>query len=88
MAKLQAPIYDGKVFTWNGLTAWVDASDLSGGSFKSKLFSDAEDKGFYIRSHRTGKVLMFTLVDELYESDEFTGWEFRCDRFKVIVAND
>lgn len=88
MAKLNAPLYDGQSFTWKGDTGYVDASDLSGGAFMSRLYDDAADLGFYIRSQRTGQVLMFHCCKGLYHAGEFVGWEFQSSRFKVIVAND
>lgn len=88
------PTYDGKQFHWGprGESGASEASSLQD-PVDAKLWDDACDVGFYIKSHQTGKTELFVrsnqersadgdLLCTAYESVGLT------DRITVIVFND
>jgi hypothetical protein len=84
----------GSWIMWRGAQGLVEASDLDKGGLRvkwSQVWDDAADQGFYVRSERTGKRLLFTLSNEERDADhDVVTWTFRssCGRFTIIVAND
>lgn len=79
---LTLPIHDGAKFTWTRKTGhdavgcpaamgMVDESDLSGTrrGVSGRVWADACDEGFYIRSHRTGALVLFTYHHDVMSPD-------------------
>ncbi len=78
-----------KVFT-------VEAADLTNGRERplfGRIFNDASDVGFYIKSERTGNRELFYLSDEKYSRDgDVDRWTFKPVNpdisMEIIVFND
>ena len=74
----------------------VEASDLTNGRERplfERMFNDASDVGFYIKSERTGKSEAFYLSDEKYSRDgDVDRWTFKpvnqAIHMEIIVYND
>jgi len=70
----------------------AEVSDLPGLSAPfRRVFDDSCDYGFAIRSQRTGKVVVFTVVEELDAVEgDVGGWYLRSldGAVEVIVFND
>ena len=64
------PVHDGSKFDWHGHTGVTEASTL-GPQFTGRVWPDSADLGFAVRSHRTGRKMLFTLESE--EHDKYTG---------------
>ena len=86
MNEQSIPVYDAKLFSWYhaSRTACIEASDLRGlgistlAQFFSRVYDDACDVGFGLRSGTTGKTVYFILDEIKAESDrEIACWEFR-----------
>lgn len=85
------PIYSGARFTWNGDKGTTFISDLVEKRWEvfSGLYDDADDIGFWIRSHRTGVKKLFTLVESPKDNEgETISWVLKCDDLVVVVYND
>ena len=98
MSRLRVPLFDGSLFTWQGTFGAADASDLEptaglGRNHRARVWDDACDEGFEVRSPRTGRYVLFvlqrTIVDD---ANEVTGWEYtsygEARRITIVVAND
>jgi hypothetical protein len=99
--ELEVQTFDSRVFTCHrkGDTATMiaEASDL--GHWMQRLYNDACDVGFGIRSHVTERVIRFAVVHEEVDNEgDVLHWELRpvqrdlrggdlC-RYKVLVIND
>lgn len=64
------PVHDGSKFDWHAQTGVTEASTL-GPRFSGRVWSDSSDLGFVVRSHRTGRKVLFTL--ESVEHDKLSG---------------
>lgn len=85
------PTHSGAAFTWHAGGGCTDASDLtpSGRGYAKRLYPDAEDVGFCVRSHRTGQVKVFSFVDTEEEDGELVcGVYESSDGVVVRVFND
>lgn len=70
------PKYDGSKFDWSTGVGVADASDFRS-KLWSRLFPDACDVGFVVRSHRTGKELVFSESRTVFGREgETLGWEY------------
>jgi hypothetical protein len=58
MAMLQVPELSTKSFTWTGRTGVCEASDLGRAEIGGRIYDDACDYGFALRSEKTGVVLL------------------------------
>lgn len=88
---LEIPTHEGHKFTWGDGTGVAEASDFGphGTVWMAQVWSDACDVGFNIRSHKTGSVKLFTLVNEESHEGELVSWVFRSeDGVEVVVLND
>lgn len=89
----EIPLHDGSKFDWIGANkGLVEASELSR-PMAAYLFNDAYDIGFAVHSHKTGRVVVFTLTDEhrSQTQDEVIAWVFTTDtdpQFTISVIND
>lgn len=91
--------YDSKRFTYNpkSKTFSAEASEIGSG-FLKQIWGDSADRGFGIKSKKTGNVAIFTLTDEHKNRDqEITHWEFsvynpkrdpKLSGLKAIIWND
>jgi len=88
--KSQVPVHSGSKFDWHGGVGATEASTL-GPRWSGRVWPDAADVGFVVRSHRTGKTMLFTLEStELEKGSGDTLCEvFRSEAGVVIrVYND
>lgn len=84
------PIHSGENITWNGTCGIVDASDL-GGKVDDRVWADACDVGFKVRSNRTGKEVLFIQDAVITNSDgevEATVYKSQDGRITIKVVND
>lgn len=91
--------YGSDKFNYNpkSKTFSAEASELGNG-FLKQIWGDSADRGFGIKSKKTGNVAIFTLTDEHKNADhEITHWEFsvynpkrdpQLNGLKAIVWND
>ena len=79
------PVLDGKLFDWyNGVGHAID-SDLPKGWFK-RVWVDAADEGFFVLSHKTGQLKLFTATEEVVHNDgDFVAWVFTSEDRKVRI---
>lgn len=69
-------------------TMTADVSDLGGTAsamqrgwhLDEQVYNDAADSGFAIRSHRTGKLAIFTLKSTDEKEGEVRAWEYEAAR--------
>ena len=85
-----APVHDGLSFTWlkNHGTACI--SDLNR-TVHGRVWKDAADIGFVVRSHRTEREVVFTMLEREYDHEgDTTGWLYQsyCGKFTIRVYND
>jgi len=87
--RLSIPVHNALAFTWAGTVGVADVSDLPE-HFYSRVYKDACDIGFYVRSERTGRFLLFTETARMEASEgELAGWVFTSDDgFTIKVFND
>lgn len=86
------PEHDGSLFSWTGGEGVTEASDLGGSLPYAKVYDDAMDVGFRVRS-KTGVVMDFVLSKVDYygrgEDAEVSGWRFISPTgIKVLIIND
>jgi hypothetical protein len=72
-----------------------ERSDLKGKRILGRVFNDACDEGFILRSHKTGREVIFCQSGTDYNNDgEEAGWRFEalasqdCDGVRVLIIND
>lgn len=89
------PTYKASFVSWKGNDGVVEASLLGSGKsvIWSQIWDDSIDVGFYLHSDRTGKDVLFTLVDEEKHGGEVVAWVFSGypasnKRLTVKVLND
>lgn len=73
------PTYEGVKFSWDKLLGFCEASELHtppGQAFFQRVWSDAGDVGFFVKSHRTGRCVLFTLEDVERDESDITSWNF------------
>lgn len=75
------PLYVGNLFSWFTGKGTVEASTLGRAQPWTRLWADACDVGFQIKSPKTGQVRVFTMTREVRDNEgEVTHWEFAsCD---------
>lgn len=87
------PVHSTKQFSYNKTdkTFVTEASSLGKTNLFDRLYPDACDVGFWLKSHKTGKQILFFLVDEIKNADdELTGWRFMSfhSLYFLIIFND
>lgn len=92
MMMKDVPVHDGDKISWvtSEKRGWIDASDLAR-PMCGRIYDDACDVGFKVRSPRTGAVKLFVLVRTFDDGEDVTAWHFVAadDPDLVIdVAND
>lgn len=58
------PTHDGNLFDWHKKTGMVEASQLRK-QVSSRVWQDACDEGFFVKSHRTSTEILFTFFKEV-----------------------
>lgn len=90
-ATLPLPTHSGSLFTWTGNKGVVEASTL-GPQHTGRVWNDACDGGFNVRSPRTGKVITFAYAHAVGRSiGEIEAFVYRAidgSNFEVHVLND
>lgn len=85
------PVHDSRIFTWSGKTGCIEASDLPrAAAFVGRVYDDAVDVGFHVKSHRTGRTMLFVEVEPAKNSEgEVVAFCFAGDDGIVVeVVND
>ncbi len=83
------PVHDGNKFHWYDGIGSADTSDLYP-VVSRRLYADACDVGFYVKSHRTGHVVLFTYVktNKAY-GDDITSWTYESAAgVRIVIYND
>lgn len=96
MTRLRVPTYSTRPISWRQTHGSVEASDLTGfgqsGPFVSRVWDDSADVGLVLRSHRTGREVLFGLVDVDRGSDgEVRSWKLESHpggNLHLTVFND
>lgn len=87
---MNIPVHEGSKFTWTGSTGAVEASDLPN-MYEARVWPDACDVGFLIRSHRTGELRLFVGAGQVVEHGELVCRQYRSypdGKVEVKVFND
>jgi len=98
----ELPTYDARLFTWDGGKGLTEASDmhLAPGVVPGKrVWNDACDVGFYVRSPKTGTTKLFVNDGPLYRDvgseREYLGERYisidgwaESGKFELFIAND
>lgn len=81
------PTHDGSKFDWSTGIGIADVSGFRGEKLLGRVYHDACDVGFIIRSHRTGKEKAFTESRTVWDTDgDAVYWEFEAiDRTGTVV---
>ena len=93
------PVHDGSLFEWEGQEGLTDLSVLTqerpNTRMMDRIFDDACDMGFYVKSHRTGASQLFVREQTHLEpgySDIINRWTFVSHPvskgFRLTVFND
>lgn len=73
------PTYEGVKFSWDKLLGFCEVSELHthpGHAFFQRVWSDSGDVGFFVKSHRTRRCVLFTLEDVDRDESDITSWNF------------
>lgn len=83
------PIHSGAKFHWEGSIGYAEISAL-GVSPVKRVWSDAVDTGFYVRSHKTGRTELFTWESEQHDHEgELVSTRYVSSKgWYVVLAND
>ncbi len=85
------PVHDGSMFFWHEGHGSVEASDFLK-QIDAPVYDDACDVGFKVRSHKTGRTVLFTLSETLKTRDgeDTAGWVYtsRRERYAWDWADD
>lgn len=74
---MSPPTHDGSKFTWRNGHGSCELSDFMPSHFSGRVWSDAADVGFYIRSHKTGASKLFLFREEHKDGEgDVTHWVF------------
>ena len=84
-------VIPGDLFTWVDGIGAIEISDLHGrvGTFFQKIYDDAADIGFAVKSHKTGRSMIFVLNGDHGSAGPF--WEYESldnPKIKIHVFND
>lgn len=91
------PVIDGSRVTWTGLNGCIEVSDFDAGARAqpwARVWNDACDVGFWVRSHRTGRRELFTFDNVETKDGDVIAWTFvsrpdaRGRRCSVVILND
>ncbi len=96
------PVHDGKAFMWHKGVGVAAISDMSRPGDRrdmifGRLYDDACDVGFAVRSHLTGKLVAFYLdrEDRDGSGEDIYGWNFlpvdlklRDAGYRILIIND
>ena len=91
-ADFRLPIHNARLVTWRkdvGTTGSVDASDL-GPNFTGRVWNDACDIGFILKSPKTGReILMVQTGRSTDREGDVTSWLFESREGIIVnVVND
>ena len=77
--KLTLVEHSSRQFSWTEKTLVSEASDLDNRHLE-RLYDDACDVGFSVKSERTGNVIVFVMTSPFYhghgEDRELAGWHY------------
>lgn len=87
----EGPIHSMAKFTYNkdNKTFVCEASDLTCKKYAGRIWPDACDYGFWIQSHVTKTVMLFTHdLDDVRDGELCGQWFSSEEGFKAFVIND
>lgn len=88
------PVHNGSKFTWTEKLGVIEASDFGKVKYTGRIWQDACDAGFYVRSHKTGVMKLFTYAGAIVPNGgsfpaDCLGYAYTSeDGFRVDVLND
>ena len=91
MVRKNIPTHSGRLFTWEGHIGTCERSVFGRRGMCDRLYDDACDVGFWVKSHKTGKSILFMLHHQEPTKDcEVEAWHFssQCGKFNIVVFND
>jgi len=63
-------VIDGRIFMWKGNCGACDASDIMGVVLHQRIWDDSCDVGFFVKSHKTGRKVLFTHTKDVHFKGE------------------
>jgi hypothetical protein len=87
----EIPTHDGRLFTWSGRSAIIEASDFGqvGTVWHRRVWNDACDTGFLVQGLREKRLFTFVREKRSERSDELLGWVFSDGQGNtIVVLND
>lgn len=86
-ARKDVPVHSAGLFTWKGQTGTCEASDFNPTVMCSRVYDDACDVGFFARSPRTGRSLLFVFDHQEWDraTGEITAWIFVCPSHGLMI---
>lgn len=88
------PVHAGDQFIWHDREGSTEASGL-GLRIHGRVYDDACDVGFYVKSHKTGERKLFVLDKPVVWDGETVAWVYKSaqsyrdnDDLKITVFND
>jgi hypothetical protein len=73
------PVHSTKDFAWDAACGFFIAedSDFKHKTLHSRVYDDAADIGFYLKSHATGKKCLMLLHETCAKEDYITAWRYQ-----------
>jgi hypothetical protein len=84
------PVHQGGQFFWRDHVGYADASDI-GGRYYGRVYRDAADVGFKVKSGRTGRVLTFFFAGNTRDDEGdllYTEFKTTDGKFIIRINND
>lgn len=85
------PIHDGSKFDWSTGIGLAEVSDFRG-HIGGRVYPDAADFGFVVRSHRTGEEKVFSESRTIFGREgDVLGWEYESvggPKVTIRIYND
>lgn len=90
MRRSGVPVHRGEKFAWSGDVGTAELSSFGRDIVCDRIYEDALDTGFFVRSDRTGVERLFTLVGADKGPDgEITCWRYDSEAgTRIVVFND
>ena len=89
--ELPVPTHSSNMFSWHKNEGRADLIDFGRAGIMGNLFNDACDRGFAVKSERTGEVRKFYLSEKVRDAEgEVTEWKLRSigEKFVITIYND
>jgi len=76
------PVHSGDKFSWSQYAGSAEYSDFNEVTFGNRVYYDAADYGFWVKSHKTGNYVLFIFEKKVYAEIDDDEREFVCDLYK------